>query len=89
MGGWNWDQVDYDHVDFKYPWIEKFIKLAADYMGHVHADASTDAEANLVDLFKRRGCTDSDIFLIIKGAELLYKDRTSATPQKPAFKRVP
>lgn len=83
MGGWNWNQIDYDHIDFKYPWIEQLIKLVADYMAQVHADSSTDAEANLVEILKHRCVKDSDIFLIIKGAELLYKDRTSATPQKP------
>lgn len=62
--------------------------MAAEYMGHVHADGSTDAEANLVELLKRRGCTDSDIFLIIKSVELLYKDRTEAPPKKTLIKRV-
>lgn len=82
MGGWNWNQIDLDHIDFQYPWIEQLIKLAAQAMG---TGASQD---EVVQLLKDRGTADSDIFLIMKGAELLYKDRTEAPPKKTLIKRI-
>ena len=32
MGGWNWEPVNYDHVDFQYDWIEPTIKMVAEAM---------------------------------------------------------
>lgn len=75
-------------TDFINNWIEKYIKLAADYMNHTKSDGANDTEADLVQALKRKNVSDSDIFLIIKGAQLLYNDRISVSPKKSKIKRL-
>ena len=82
MGGWTWDKLELTHIDFQYFWVEQLIKLAADAMG------IGISEDEIVQKLKDRNVVDSDIFLIMKSAELLYKDRTEAPPKKTLFKRV-
>jgi len=82
MAPWHWDQVKMDHIDNKYAWIEQLIRSVS------YGMQMEVPEDELVQMLKDYKVDDSDIFLIMKAAELLYKDRTQAPLKKTAFKRV-
>jgi len=74
-------ELDLDHIDFQYNWIETYIKTAAHYM-------ETHSEADIVEAFEKRNVNGGDIFLIMQAARLLYNDRQSAPPKKTLIKRI-